>query len=164
MQSRKYKKQILFDFGAVIEYFVLSVLFSLAIFAVNKVVLNALVANSLKKMGNEVITLYEVHNTGAAFNLFSDSPQLLINTSFVVIAIIIFIIFTKSAKLKHNAISSMALLSSGIFMNTLERIQNGYVTDYISCNLLPYLPVFNTADILIVCGALGIIISLFARN
>ena len=76
----------------------------------------------------------------------------------------IFIIFTKSAKLKHNAISSMALLSSGIFMNTLERIQNGYVTDYISCNLLPYLPVFNTADILIVCGALGIIISLFARN
>ena len=66
--------------------------------------------------------------------------------------------------MSHNAVSSMALLSSGIFMNMLERMSNGYVIDYISCNFAPNFPVFNTADILIVCGALGIILSLFTRN
>ncbi len=153
-----------FDSGNVFKYFILSIVFALVIFGINKLVLYALSISPTNQVGNGTLTLYEVHNTGAAFNLFANQPQVIIMLSIIVLAVILFVVFTRSAKLSHNAVSSMALLTSGILMNLLDRVSNGYVIDYINCNFAPNLPVFNTADILIVCGALGIIIALFSRN
>ena len=69
-----------------------------------------------------------------------------------------------SSKLTHTAVSAMALLSAGITMNMASRINLGYVIDYININALPNFPVFNTADIMIVFGALGLVMALFSKN
>ena len=49
-------------------------------------------------------------------------------------------------------------------MNMVARINDGYVIDYISINSMPNFPVFNTADIMIVFGAIGLIMALFSKN
>ena len=69
-----------------------------------------------------------------------------------------------SSRLTYTALSAMALLTAGITMNMIDRIHHGYVIDYIHCNFMPNFPVFNTADIMIVFGALGLVIALFSRD
>ena len=164
MTKRADKQSNLIDIGVIFKYLVLSAAFTILIHVVNQTVLYAVSISPTNQVGNGGLTLYEVHNTGAAFNLLSNQPQALIVFSLIVLAVILFVVVTKSARLNHNAISSMALLSSGIFMNMMERISHGYVIDYINCNFAPNIPVFNTADILIVCGAIGIILALFSKN
>ena len=108
--------------------------------------------------------MYEVHNTGAAFNLFAGHSEMIITASFLAVAAMAFIIIMFSSRITHTAVSAMALLSAGITMNMIDRINHGYVIDYIHCNFMPSFPVFNTADIMIVFGALGLILALFSRD
>ncbi len=164
MARRNNNRVGLIDPGTIVKYVILTIVFSLVIFGINHLVLRALAISPTGQVGNGMLTLYEVHNTGAAFNLFSNQPEAIVMASFIILAIILLVILTRSARLSHNAVSSMALLSSGILMNLADRLSHGYVIDYINCNFAPNIPVFNTADILIVCGALGIILALFSRN
>ena len=164
MARRNNNRVGLIDPGTIVKYVILTIVFSLVIFGINHLVLRALAISPTGQVGNGMLTLYEVHNTGAAFNLFANQPETIVMASFIILAIILLVILTRSARLSHNAVSSMALLSSGILMNLADRLSHGYVIDYINCNFAPNIPVFNTADILIVCGALGIILSLFTRN
>lgn len=164
-QQRKQRgNNPLFDIGVIIRYFVLFIVFALVVLGINKVVLTAIAMSPTHKVGNGILTLYEVHNTGAAFNLFAAHSDMIIAASFIAVALMAFIVLVFSAKMTQTAISAMALLSAGILMNMIERIQLGYVIDYISCNFMPEFPVFNTADIMIVFGALGLVFALFSRN
>ena len=72
--------------------------------------------------------------------------------------------FFYSARLNQTAISALSFLTAGISMNLYERIQYGYVIDYINCNFAPNFPVFNTADMMIVVGAIGLVFSLLTKN
>ncbi len=154
----------LVDMAAIIKYAILTVLFSLAIFGVREIVLYSLTLSPTKQVGNGFLTLYEIHNTGAAFNLFAGHNEILISASFFAVAIIAFSLLILSTRLSHTAISGMSLLSAGILMNMFERISYGYVIDYIFCNFAPGFPMFNIADVMIVFGALGIVMSLFSKN
>ena len=152
------------DSGIISKYFILLVIFSLVIYGINYVVLNACSISPTGRVGNGILTLYEVHNTGAAFNLFAGQPGGIIAASFIALIIMIGAVMMFSSKINSSLASSLSLLSSGIFMNMVDRLLHGYVIDYISCDFAPGLPIFNTADILIVFGALGIIIALFSKN
>ena len=127
----------LVDMGTIIKYVLLTFLFSLAIFGVREVVLYSLTLSPTKQVGNGFLTLYEIHNTGAAFNLFSGHTELIITASFFAVAIIAFVLLIQSTRLSHTAVSGMSLLSAGILMNMFERIAHGYVIDYIFCNFDP---------------------------
>ena len=154
----------LINSGNIIHYLALSVIFAAVIFGVKMVVLGALAASPTKQAGNGIISLFEVHNTGAAFNLFSAQPEVVISFSFIALAALIFVAFVFSTKLSKSAISSMALLTAGIAMNFYERVTQGFVIDYIHLDFMQNFPVFNTADIMIVCGALGIVIALLTKD
>lgn len=52
-------------------------------------------------------------------------------------------------------------LFSGGASNLLERILSGCVTDYI---VLPFLPVFNAADVMLTIGAVGVFLNLTLKN
>lgn len=163
-KKTKFERKQLFDFGTVINYSVLSIVFALVVFAVNKVVLSAINASPTNQVGNDFLTLYEVHNTGAAFSLFAGQTQVIIGASFIALLLIFCGVFFYSARLNQTAISALAFLTAGISMNLCERIQYGYVIDYINCNFAPNFPVFNTADMMIVVGAMGLIFSLLTKN
>lgn len=151
-----------FYFPSVTKYLALCILFCAIIYGVNSVVMGAIKASPTASVGNGILSLYEVHNLGAAFNLFQGQSEMLIMGAFIAVAVMAFVVLIRSAYLSHNAISSMALLSSGILMNMFERITRGYVIDYIHCDFMPNFPMFNTSDILIVCGALGIILAVLS--
>ncbi len=161
---QKKEKKSLIDFGAIIKYIALTIVFALVIYGINYVVLHAISISPTGQVGNGILTLYKVTNTGAAFNLFSGQPEAIIAASFLAVAALAFVVLVFSAKLTHTAISAMSLLSAGILMNMADRISNGYVIDYIYCNFAPNFPMFNTADIMIVFGALGLILALFSKK
>ena len=158
------KNEPLIDIAAIVRYVALYIVFSIVVFGVDKVVLGAIEVSPTKQVGNSMLSLYEVHNAGAAFNLFSNQPEMIIILSFLAAAVLVFCVLIFSAKLTQAAISAMALLSAGITMNMMARVEHGYVIDYININALQNFPVFNTADIMIVFGALGLIISLFSKD
>ncbi len=164
VQNRRNEPKSLLDMVVIIKYIVLSIVFSLAIFGLREVVMYALSLSPTKQVGNGILTLYEIHNTGAAFNLFAGQTEMIITASFIALAIIAFAVLILSTKLTQTAISGMSLLSSGILMNMIERLSHGYVIDYIYCNFAPTFPMFNIADVMIVFGALGIVMSLFSKN
>ena len=56
-------------------------------------------------------------------------------------------------KLNKLSITYYGLLFAGIIGNCIDRIVNGYVTDFLNFFIFGYdFPVFNVADILIVVG------------
>lgn len=164
--ARRYQKENrpIIDLFTIVKYAALYIVFLLVILGIDKIVMTAIGMSPTKQVGNGYITMYEVHNTGAAFNLFSGQSEMIITASFFAIAIMMLIVLIFSARLTQTAISGMALLSAGITMNMIARINNGYVIDYINCSFLPNFPVFNTADIMIVFGALGLVFALFSRD
>lgn len=165
MSRRRYREdRPIIDFFAIIKYLVLSIVFALITFGVNKIVMTAIDMSPTNQVGNGMLTLYEVHNTGAAFNLFAGQSEMIITASFFAVALMAFIVLIFSSRLTYTALSAMALLTAGITMNMIDRIHHGYVIDYIHCNFMPNFPVFNTADIMIVFGALGLVIALFSRD
>ena len=165
MSRRRHREERpIIDFFAIIKYIALSIVFALITFGVNKIVMTAIDMSPTNQVGNGILSLYEVHNTGAAFNLFAGQSEMIITASFFAVALMAFVVLIFSSKLTYTAISSMALLTAGITMNMDERIQHGYVIDYIHYNFMPNFPVFNTADIMIVFGALGLVIALFSRD
>ena len=164
--QRKYQKEdnSLVDSYNIIKYFGLWFLFSLIVIGVNTVVLSAISISPTSEVGNGILTLYEVHNTGAAFNLFAGQSSAIIMASFVVVALLSFIVIIRSKHLPHTAIPAMAFLSTGITMNMIDRIRHGYVIDYIHCEFLKDFPVFNVADIMIVIGAICLILAIITRR
>ena len=109
----------------------------------------------------DFLNITYVHNTGAAFSLFSGNRWLLVFVGvFATICLLVYI-----AKLVHLTdfdIFSYSLLLGGVLGNLVDRIFRGYVVDYISLNIFGYhFPIFNFADmcivvsiILIFCSAL----------
>lgn len=152
------------DSSSISKFVILTVIFCSITALVNHIVMKAIHLSPTSQVGNGMISLYEIHNNGAAFNLFQGEVWLLIAIAVIAILIMFSFILINSKNLSHNAISSMALLSAGILINMIQRIQQGFVTDYIHLDFYPAMPMFNTADIFIVCGVIGVLPALLLKR
>lgn len=111
----------------------------------------------------DLIDIVYVQNTGAAFSSFQHLTLLLIIISILAIVFIMYELFKNVSKYSIPVYFAAAMLTSGIFCNTYERIVLGYVRDYISLKFIEF-PVFNISDILINAGVLVIIILLLTKK
>ncbi len=141
-------------------YFFLWGLLTVVSLKVKEIVLERLAQNGFAEIKTSVLSFYEIHNTGAAFSLFSGSANALVIAAVVSTIIITAVILAKTSMLTTTMVSSMALLSAGMTLNTIERINNGYVVDYIYFSFFKEFPVFNFPDIMIVLGALILVYSI----
>ncbi len=164
MHKNEKKKYPLLDLGVIIKYFILWIVFGLASYGIKVVVLSAFEVSPTNQVGNGILTLYEVHNTGAAFNLFSGQPEVIITASFLALIILTAIAVFRSGRLSRATVSALAFLSAGISMNMFERINLGYVIDYIHCEFAPQIPVFNIPDVMILVGAICLVLSIFSKR
>jgi len=98
-----------------------------------------------------------VKNTGASWGILGGQTILLIIVSLVCLFVLAGMFGTmKNTSLKHFAVS---FLYAGIIGNLLDRIVLGYVRDFLSFTFGNYsFPVFNFADICIVCGGIMLLL------
>ena len=114
---------------------------------------NLAVGESLPETG--FFRLTHVHNTGAAFGLFRDQSFLLTVIAIIGVVFLFFLVLFMYRRLQFlNTISgkiSLGLILGGTVGNLIDRLSDGYVTDFIDFN---FWPAFNIADSAVVVGAI----------
>ncbi|TET25337.1 MAG: signal peptidase II [Dehalococcoidia bacterium] len=119
---------------------------------------NLAVGQSLPETGLPQLT--HVHNTGAAFGLFSGQNFLLIIVALIGIALLLVgavFIYRRPHFLNNRlAYLSLGLILGGTVGNLIDRLRLGYVTDFIDFG---FWPAFNIADSAIVVGVIIFAIS-----
>ena len=98
-----------------------------------------------------VVELTRVHNYGAAWSSFSGSRWLLVG---VTCAIVVFVTVLLIRRVVRHplGVAACCMVISGGLGNIIDRVRLGYVVDMFNLLFINY-PVFNVADILVVCGA-----------
>ncbi|QCI24804.1 signal peptidase II [Buchnera aphidicola (Rhopalosiphum padi)] len=103
-----------------------------------------------------ILNLFHVHNFGAAFSLLSDQngwqKYFLLIFSIVVILVLIKMII-KFKKKDKNKILSYSLILAGAIGNLIDRINYGFVIDFIDLHIKNWhFATFNIADFSIFIG------------
>lgn len=97
----------------------------------------------------DVFDITHIRNNGAAYNMFSQMPVLLIvMPALVMLAGLVYIGVTHK---KNNMLLmvAIAMVIGGGLGNLIDRISKGYVVDYLDIHIIP---VFNVADMFICVG------------
>lgn len=102
-----------------------------------------------------VLELRHVHNPGIAFGMFAGAGGIVVIGSLIVGALL----FTFLLRVEPSdllTITGGGLITGGALGNLVDRVQYGYVIDYIN---LPRWPTFNAADIAITSGVACILVA-----
>ena len=98
------------------------------------------------------VELLTVHNYGAAWSSFSGQRWFLIILTAIIMAAVIFALVRI---VRHPlGIAAGCLILSGGVGNIIDRLRFGYVVDMFHFEFWPSYPVFNVADMCVVCGAI----------
>ena len=100
-----------------------------------------------------VVELLYVQNTGAGFSLLEGYTWVLTAVTAVLMAGIAVLLVKK--RFPHPlAMWTLTAILGGGLGNLIDRVRLGYVVDMFNFQFMRY-PVFNVADILVVCGTIG---------
>ncbi len=138
------------------------VLFSLIFLLIDQLskllIVNNFKLNDSYEVISSFFSLTYVKNYGAAFSILQDSRYFLIVVSLLLLFVIFRFFLVKRTFLKKETIL-YAILIGGILGNLIDRIIHGYVIDFLAFQFGKYsFPVFNFADIFIVCSVFYIVI------
>ena len=97
------------------------------------------------------VELLRVHNYGAAWSSFSGMRWLLVGVTAVIVTAVAFVLARRIVR-HPLGVLACALIISGGLGNIIDRLRLGYVVDMFNFQFMSY-PVFNVADICVVCGA-----------
>jgi signal peptidase II len=100
------------------------------------------------------------HNTGVAFGLFQGFGIYLTLLAFI-IAILIIYYYPRVPREDWSLKLAMAMQLGGALGNLVDRIQQGYVTDFIS---IGDFPVFNIADSSITIGVVVLLLGVWLQE
>lgn len=143
---------------SLILFFVITVTFCMISFLVRDLL--------IENLNNHNFGLFSVDfikNYGAAFSLLHTHTSLLIVVSSIILVYILWYIINNIAKFSSSDLFFSSLLCSGIVCNLLERLLDGFVTDYIRINFVSF-PIFNMSDLFISIGAFMLICNILFNN
>lgn len=98
-----------------------------------------------------LLELRTVHNYGAAWSSFSGMRWLLVAVTGLIMAFVAWLLVRRIVRHPLGVVACCLILSGGLG-NLIDRIRLGYVVDMFNCLFVRF-PVFNVADIGVVCGA-----------
>ena len=94
------------------------------------------------------------HNTGAAFSMFSNATVALLVFSIIfVVLFLLYEFFTMNTKRGLLYYIAFALLLGGTLGNLVDRLNLGYVRDFIKLDFIDF-PIFNIADCALTVGVI----------
>ena len=105
----------------------------------------------------KVIYLVNVHNTGAAWSLFSGNQVFLIVFTFIFLAAFGYFYYRESRNGALFHVAS-AFIVGGCIGNLVDRLALGYVRDMIHLEFWSTFPVFNIADSFVCVGVFLLIL------
>lgn len=117
------------------------------------VVVNSMFLGQSIAIVPNILHLTYILNAGAAFGILANQRIFFIAIAAVLIGIIVYF-YAKILKLNRYFQLGIALLFGGAIGNMIDRIFIGKVIDYIDFRVWP---IFNLADIAIVCGCIIIV-------
>ena len=100
----------------------------------------------------KLVQLRTVHNYGAAWSSFSGMRWLLLGVTCTIVLAVAILIALRIVRHPFGLLGAFLLISGGLG-NILDRARLGYVVDMFDLLFMDY-PVFNVADICIVCGSI----------
>ena len=100
-----------------------------------------------------IVELRYIQNTGGGFSILTGYTWLLAAVTAVMMLVIAGIL-VKKVFTHPLAVWTMVLVLGGGIGNLIDRVRLGYVVDMFNLQFMNY-PVFNIADIFVVCGAIG---------
>ena len=95
--------------------------------------------------------LRTVHNYGAAWSSFSGMRWLLVAVTCCIVAVVAVALVRRIVRHPFGVAAGFLIISGGLG-NIIDRVRLGYVVDMFDFHFMNY-PVFNVADICVVCGA-----------
>ena len=100
-----------------------------------------------------VVELFHIRNTGGGFSILAGHTWILTVLTAALMAGIAWVLVKKH--FPHPlAMWTLTLILGGGLGNLIDRVRLGYVVDMFHFQFINY-PVFNVADILVVCGTIG---------
>lgn len=100
-----------------------------------------------------ILGLNHLHNTGGAWAMLNQHTWLLSVVSAIVILIILFVLARR--KIRHPfGVITLTVILAGAVGNLIDRIRLGYVVDMFQTLFMNF-PIFNVADICVVCGGIA---------
>lgn len=100
-----------------------------------------------------IVELRYIQNTGGGFSILTGHTWLLAAVT-AVLMLVIAGILVKKVFAHPLAVWSLVVVLGGGIGNLIDRVRLGYVVDMFNLQFMNY-PVFNIADIFVVCGAIG---------
>ena len=105
-----------------------------------------------------ILKLHYLQNTGAAFSILEGQQSFfLILTPLLILCIVVFALTTPPSKKFLPLHITYCFLISGAIGNFIDRVVQGYVTDFIYFYLIDF-PVFNVADIYVTISMIALIL------
>ena len=100
-----------------------------------------------------LVELLYIQNTGGGFSILTGHTWVLtLVTSALMLGIAVLLV--KKAFPHPLAMWTLTVVLGGGLGNLIDRVRLGYVVDMFNFQFMDY-PVFNVADILVVCGVIG---------
>ena len=99
-----------------------------------------------------LVELRTVHNYGAAWSSFSGMRWLLVAVTCCIVAAVAVLLVRRVVR-HPVGVAACAMILSGGIGNIVDRVRLGYVVDMFQFQFWESYPVFNVADIFVVCGA-----------
>ena len=100
-----------------------------------------------------VVELFHIQNTGGGFSILAGHTWVLTVLTAALMAGIAWMLVKKY--FPHPlAMWTLTVILGGGLGNLIDRVRLGYVVDMFNFQFMRY-PVFNVADILVVCGTIG---------
>ena len=100
-----------------------------------------------------IVELRYIQNTGGGFSILTGHTWFLAAVTAVLMLVIAGILL-KKVFTHPMAVWSLVLVLGGGIGNLIDRVRLGFVVDMFNLQFMNY-PVFNVADILVVCGAIA---------
>ena len=105
-----------------------------------------------------VLELNYLENKGAAFGMLQNQKVFILFVGITFMLVLLFFLLKMPVTRKFQVIHVlMVFIIAGGLGNMLDRLRLDYVVDFISFVLINY-PIFNVADIYVVCATIGLFI------
>ena len=107
---------------------------------------------------NGILEFNYLENRGAAFGVLQNQKYFFVFVALIFIGVIVFVLIKVPTQKKYYSLNILlVMIAAGAVGNMIDRVRHDYVVDFIYFSLIDF-PVFNVADIYVVCSGVLLII------